>query len=127
MKYVLTILFLTLNTSASASMFEGCGEYLFRGKLVEDKKSFNKVKYIVNEATQSSMSFSISEKDDFHRMAAFFNQPTMFKAKILKPMDGTAGAIKDITEIKFRYPNPLLHAGDTGITKLNSIPCMEKN
>lgn len=96
----------------------------FRGKLVEDPKTFYKVKYLVNEETQSSMNFSISEKDDFSKVGVFLNQPTMFKAKILKPMDGTIGLIKDISEIKLRYPNPLLHAGDTGIMKLSSIQCM---
>jgi hypothetical protein len=119
MKYFLLVFFLMSLTNIAFS-FEGCGEYLFKGKLIEDRLALNKVKYLVNEGTQSSMSFSISEKDDFLNLSAFFNQPTEFKAKILKPMDGTIGIIKDIKEIKLRYPNPLI---DVGIKKLKSIQC----
>ena len=97
-------------------------EGFFKGKLIENHKGSNRIIYIVNEGSQSSMTFSISAKKDFMKISSFLNQPTSFKAKITKVMNGTIGSIEDIEEIKLRYPNPLIDTA-TGITKLSLFQC----
>lgn len=123
MKYFLMIFCLVLGFYANASLFEGCGEYQFRGKLIAALEEFHKVKYVVNEGTVSAMTFSIPDNDDSMKISLFFNRPTSFNAKILKPMNGTKGEIKSLTEIALRFPNPL-RPEDTGITKLSSLDCL---
>ena len=122
MKICLLSILLLPFCSAEASSFSGCGSYFFKGKLIENHKGSNRIIYIVNEGSQSSMTFSISAKKDFMKISSFLNQPTSFKAKITKVMNGTIGSIEDIEEIKLRYPNPLIDTA-TGITKLSLFQC----
>lgn len=119
----LKVLCFWLFTMQNLHAFEGCGQYQFRGKLIQEKSGHFSVTYIVNPGTRSQMSFSLSEKNDFFNLMPLLGRPSQFKAYIESPMDGSKGMIKKLTEISLRHPNPL-SPDDTGIKKLSGVDCL---
>ena len=118
MKKMIFILMLVY-VHSSVFGFEGCGEYIFKGKL---KQESGMMIYVVYEHSRSEMRFNIPLKEDVQKLALMLDAPSSFKAKILKPMDGTKGEIQDVNEISKRFPNPL-SADDTGIKRTSSLKC----
>jgi hypothetical protein len=115
MKAIVMLASFFLSSILFAQDFRGCGDYLFRGVLKEDK-------YIVNEGTKSEMVFELIDNEDFLKLSAFLNMPSSFKGSIIKKMDGTKGVVKGSTEIFRRFPNPL-NPKDTGITLIKKSVC----
>ena len=113
---ILFVLNLLWSTTLFAQDFEGCGVYVFKGVLREDK-------YIVNEGTKSEMVFELADNQDFLNLSVFLNEPSTFKGRIIKQMDGTRGLLKGSSEISKRFPNPLDTSADIGITKIKSSVC----
>ncbi|WP_408098601.1 hypothetical protein ACJVC5_06735 [Peredibacter sp. HCB2-198] len=120
-KLLILILFSSFSLSAMAfGEFKGCGEYYFAGRLV---KNANKdLVYLVKERTNSQMSFSIADEER-STLAAYLDKPTAFIATIYKPMDGTKGVIKKITQIQMRMPDPLNPKTDSYIEFKSKKDC----
>jgi len=119
---MMKILLFLISFPLFAQDFSGCGEYKFKGILKYDEKAPLKMSYIVREGTGSQMTFSLVNKADVTTLAAFIDKPSHFKAKILKPMDGTKGELGAPVEIGLRFPDPL-SASDTGIEKIKTLKC----
>lgn len=117
--FLITLVF---SFNAYSQDFSGCGEYLFKGVLRHDEQAPLKLKYVVNENTNSQMIFTLLEKEDVKKLAIMIDLPTTMKANITKPMDGTKGVITFPSEIGRRLPNPLV-SKDTGITKIKNFKC----
>lgn len=119
---MMKILLLLISFPVFAQDFTGCGEYKFKGILKYDEKAPLKMSYIVREGTGSQMTFSLVNKNDVTTLAPFIDKPSQFKAKIVKPMDGTKGELRTPMEIGLRFPDPM-SGSDTGIEKIKSVKC----
>lgn len=121
MKYLLMSLLLSF--SAYASDFDGCGEYEFKGVLKIDKDLKNQMAYVVHEGTKSQMIFEFENEEDIIRMSPFLNIQSAFTATVSKEMNGTKGAVKNVTGISKVFPDPLKNT-DTGLKKIKPIKCL---
>lgn len=120
-KLLILILFSLFSLSAFAlGEFKGCGEYYFAGKLIKNDKQ--ELVYVVKERTKSQMNFVIVPEER-STLAAYLDKPTAFIATIYKPMDGTKGMIKKITEIQMRMPDPLNPKTDSYIEFKSKKDC----
>lgn len=106
---------------AHASEFEGCGEYAFAG-IYEGTETKGEFHYVVLKGTLSQLTFQVKKEADIVNLASQIDRATKFKAKILKPMDGTRGELEEITELEFRVEKPL-DRSEFGIKKLKSLKC----
>jgi hypothetical protein len=102
--------------------YQGCGEYLFKGILKDDKESPYKMNYVVNSKTKSEMIFEFSNESDLASLAILLDTPSSFKGKITKRMNGTKGVVKSPNEISKRFPDPL-KSMDTGIFQIKAEKC----
>ena len=127
MKKIFLLMIFCFSVSAEEQIgYKGCGEYLFQGKLVQDKKDKAKFVYVVNEGTFSEMTFVIPMREDFLKIAAYLKQPTRFQGFIFHDMDGTKGEVKNLSRISLRYPNPLVPTKDTFIQWQKTVDCEKK-
>ena len=119
---IIFLLFLLFTQSVFANDFLGCGEYLIKGILRQDKSLKNFFYYSVLEQTQSEIKFTFKKTEDLGLILVMLNKPSQFKGKILTPLDGTKGVLQDLSQIDHRFPNPL-SAKDTGIEKVKDLTC----
>lgn len=122
MKIFYTIVLIVI-VLANAQAFEGCGEYLVKGILRKNRQDNFRVSYIIFEGSNSQMTMEILVQEDFLKIYSSLDKPTSMKVKILNPLDGTKGKIRDVIDIKPRVPNPL-SATDQGLEKINSLNCL---
>ena len=113
------------NFNLYADGFEGCGKYQFKGILREYKGAAFKMAYIVNEGTGSQMVFNLKTQENVYLLIPLLNKPSSFKGNILELMDGTLGAVDELSAISIRFPNPL-SANDTGIKLIQPMKCKKK-
>lgn len=103
--------------------FEGCGEYLLKGKLQKDQQGHFRAKYIVNGGSRAQMTMEFQSENVFYKVFHSLDKPTILKVKILNPFDGTKGVISEVLEVMPRVPKPL-SATNEGIEKLTSLNCL---
>lgn len=101
--------------------FKGCGEYLVKGIYT---KIENQLIYKVNAGTVSEMRFSFSRPEDMSALGSYLEVPTVIKADILTPMDGTKGVLRSISSLSIRKPDPLNPLKDTGLFFQTNKPCL---
>ncbi len=127
MKLVVILLFTSLTLKAQElSGFAGCGEYLLRGVLVENKKEHKKFGlflYKTNATTKSEMQFIIKASEDITLISSYLDVPTEIRADINKKMDGTRGEINHIKKVILRKNNPLNPMKNSGIDLISSKEC----
>lgn len=121
MKYFLGSIFL-FSFNVNAVLFEGCGEYSFKGIMKMDAES-KKMTYVVFQNTISQKVFEFADREDMVKLAPFLNIQTEFQAQILKEMDGTKGVLKNIKKIGRVFPDPL-SGSDMELKKIKSLKCL---
>ena len=109
----------------NAQGFDGCGDYLLKGMVVEnsDKDKISSFVYKVNIGTKSEVIFDFKDSEDLLIVTGYLDIPSEIKVSINKEMDGTLGEIEHLEKISFRKSNPLEPSNDSGIFFKKAKPC----
>lgn len=101
--------------------FSGCGEYQFKGHLIQNKKNKSEFQFIVNGQTKSQMIFSFSDPSESHKLVPLLEKPVTFRGFILEQMDGTKGRLSAVTAIDKWVANPL--SNEAGLQLIEKKSC----
>lgn len=104
---LLIILATSLSMAKEKPGFTGCGDYVLKGKLVNNI-------YVINPTAKTEMTFTFTPQD-LTLMSSYLDVPTTLKVKILKKMEGNRGEISEVNGVSIRKPNLKDPYTDSGI------------